>query len=270
MIVAGGLGSALLLLVAVVDDPVPAAAPAAVVAPTHFAPPLDRPMAYRVTTRRMGRDGSLLTFSLVYGLEWRRVGRGYQLDATLDRIESDARPEVTRALTAVLQPLVGEKLVYLVAPDGSGIDLVDADRLWDRALTGTAAAGTGVEEDEARQIAAMIASLPAAERDRLATADIRALVAPANAAIPVEKTSFSVSIVQTDGLQTIAKVEPPAVPTGSADGARPVQVDMLWTVDTATGLVMREQKQSWLIEAGSGARTLVEERVRALVLPDAS
>ena len=48
----------------------PASAPPPVVVPAPaasvvFAPPLDRPMRYRVTTRRLGRDGGLLGFSLL-------------------------------------------------------------------------------------------------------------------------------------------------------------------------------------------------------------
>ena len=39
---------------------------------------------------------------------------------------------------------------------------------------------------------------------------------------------------------------------------------MLWTIDSTTGLVMREQRQSWIADPDSAARTLVEERVRAL------
>ncbi|MBJ7502084.1 MAG: hypothetical protein JHC57_20190, partial [Sphingopyxis sp.] len=49
-------------------------------------------------------------------------------------------------------------------------------------------------------------------------------------------------------------------------GARPLEIDNLWTVDTTTGLVMREQRQSWIVEADGDGRTLVEERVRALEL----
>lgn len=265
MIAASSLAGALLMM-AVARETAASAVPAAAVAASHFAPPVNRPMIYRVTTRRLGRHGALLTFSLIYGLEWRRAGRGYQLDATLERIESDAQPDVTRALTAILQPLVGEKMVYLVASDGSTIDLVDADRLWERALARTAGAGTAAAKAEAKQLTEMIASLSQIDRDRLATADIRALVAPASAEILSLKSAASVSIIEKGALQTIAKVEHPVGTVGQ--DTRPMQVDMLWSVDTATGLVMREQKQSWIVEAGSDARTLIEERVRALILPD--
>lgn len=263
MTLAGSLGGALLLLA----QPQPAALPrdavAAVPAQIRFAPPVGVPMTYRVTTRRIGRDGALINFALVYALEWQQVGRGYRLEAVLQRIDSDARPDVTRALTMMLQPLVGEAMAYLVAPDGSRIDLVDPEQLWGRVTARIEATGAEAGRPEARRLAELIAALPAAERDRIATADIRALIAPANHAIPVQAPADgpSVSITHDGPLQTIARVERVAAPVGGAE--QPLAIDNLWTVDTGTGLVMRERRQSWLVEAGGG-RTLVEERVRAL------
>lgn len=265
MIWAAGLGGALLLTAQPSASTLPAPAPA-VATVSRFAPPLGRPMTYRVTTRRLGRDGSLISFSLSYALVWQQVGRGFQLVATLQRIDSDARPEVTRALTAVLQPLVGEPMTYLVAPDGSSIDLVDAEALWDRAIARTAALGAAAGQAEAKQVAGLIAALPAAQRNELATADIRALVAPANQAIPLKAATngSSVSIRHDGTFQMVAQVERDSLAT-SGEGL-PLEVDNLWTIDTATGLVVREQRQSWIVESGSNARTLVEERVRALEL----
>lgn len=262
MMLLGGLGSALLL----VAQPLPAsgAPPVEAAAPSfQFAPPLDRPMTYRVTTRRIGRDGSLINFSLVYAVRWQRIGRGYQLRSVLERIDSDAPPAVTRALTLMLQPLVGEELAYLVAPDGNRIDLVDPDALWERATARIEAAGAGGDRAEARQLAQLIAALPASERDRLATADARALIAAANGAIATAAAADGASVSMQHGgtLRTIATVETNAV---RGKDAAPLQIDQLWTIDTPTGLVMQERRQSWIVDAESGGRTLVEERVRAL------
>lgn len=263
MIQAGALFGALLLL-AGQPAPLPDDIPVATTAHFQFSPPIDRPMTYRVTTRRIGRDGSLINFSLIYGLKWQRIGRGYRLEAILQRIDSDARPEITRALTLMLQPLVGEAIAYLVAPDGSRIDMVDPDGLWERVTARIEATGGGADRPEARQLAKMIAALPVAERDRLATADIRALIAPANDVIlaTAQGEGASVSIRHDGTQQTFAKVERAAAAVGATD--RPLEIDNLWTVDTATGLVVREQRQSWIIEADGDGRTLVEERVRSL------
>ncbi len=258
----GGLWGGALALLLLAPQPAPALQMPEAVAAQNFAPPVDRPMTYRVTTRRIGRDGSLINFSLVYALQWERIGRGYQLKAVLQRIDSDARPEVTRALTMMLEPLVGETIAYLVAPDGSRIEMVDPEQLWARVTARIEAAGVEAGRPEAKQLAQLIAALPVAERDRLATADIRALVAPANADIPVRADSASVSMVHEGALQTIAKVERDSAAVG--DAAQPLEIDNLWTVDTNTGLVLREQRQSWIVEADGGGRTLVEERVRSL------
>ncbi len=263
---AGSLFGALLLLSTQPLAPLapPDGTPAVAVTHFGFAPPVDRPMSYRVTTRRIGRDGSLINFSLVYDLRWQRIGRGYRLDAVLQRIDSDARPEMKRALTLMLQPLVGEAMAYLVAPDGSRIDLVDPEGLWARVTARIEAAGAEAGRPEAKQLAKLVAALPAADRDRLATADIRALVAPANRAIPVAAAAGGASVsMRHDGThQTFAMVERDSAAVGAA--ARPLEIDNLWTVDTATGLVVREQRQSWIVEADGDGRTLVEERVRAL------
>lgn len=267
MTTAGGLGGLLLLAFAAQPLPVPAAgdAPVAVAAArSGFAPPVDTLLTYRVTTRRIGRDGTLINFALVYALQWQRAGRGYRLEAVLQRIDSDAPPEVTRTLSLLLQPLVGEAVVYLVAPDGSRIDMVDPGQLWERVVARIEATGAEAGRPEAKQLAALIAALPAAERDRLATADIRALIAPANNAIPLAGPDGgdSVSVTHDGALRTIARVERASTPVGGQD--QPLEIDNLWTVDTATGLVMREQRQSWIVEAKGDGRTLVEERVRAL------
>src|SRR3546814_12188160 len=54
------------------------------------------------------------------------------LDSVLERIDSGAERGVTRMLTMMLDPLVGEKISYLVPPDGSRIDMVDPGQLWER------------------------------------------------------------------------------------------------------------------------------------------
>ena len=263
---ARALGSALLLLAV---QPVPSLAgdtPAEASRQVRFAPPVGQPLAYRVTTRRIGRDGSLISFSLVYALQWQSIGRGYRLEALLQRIDSDARPELVRALTRLMQPLVGESMAYMVAPDGSSVHLIDPDGLWARVAGQTEAAAAEANRPEAPQAAQLIAALAPAERDALASADIRALVAPANDAIPLagQADGGRVSVTDEGALRTIALVERDSIGVGGA--TQRLEIDNLWAVDIATGLVTREQRQSWIVEADGGGRTLVEERVRALEL----
>ena len=264
MMLAGALGALLLLTPPSQAVPAPTKTSPVAAAQVRFAPPVGVPLRYRVTTRRIGRDGKLIDFALVYALEWQRAGRGYRLDTVLQRIDSGAQPDVTRMLTMMLAPLVGEEVAYLVPANGSQVDLVDPGQLWERVTARMEKAGAEADRPEARQVAQLIAALPAGERDRLATADIRALIAPANDAIPTAKASDDVDIsIRHDGAQrTIAKVERDSASISGK--AQPLEIDNLWTVDTGTGLVMRERRQSWIVEQGGGGRRLIEERVRAL------
>lgn len=264
MMLAGALGALLLLTPPSQAVAAPGDASPATAAQVRFAPPVGVPLGYRVTTRRIGRDGKLIDFALVYVLEWQRTGRGYRLDTVLQRIESGAQPDVTRMVTVMLDPLVGENIAYLVPSDGSRIDLVDPDQLWERVTTRVERAGAEAERAEARQLAQLIAALPAAERDRLATADIRALIAPANAAISAAAVSDDTDVsIHTDGARrTIARIERDS--TLIAGKAQSLEIDNLWTVDTGTGLVMREHRQSWIAGPDGEGRKLIEERVRAL------
>lgn len=255
--------AALLLLA----DPVVAPPPPAPLAasPIAFAPPIGRTMTYRVTNRRLARDGSMANFTLVYALRWDRVGRGVQLVATLRDVTSDARPELAQAFDRLMQPLVDQAITYLVAPDGSHIDLVDPEGLWQRVLGQTQAMAGAAGQAEAKQAARLLAALSPADRERLATSDIRALIVPANAEIPASAAT-GVSARQEGGLRTIARTEKS---DSAAVGAQPpIEIDARWTIDAATGLLVGERRQSWIAGAGEGGRRLVEERIRQVELAD--
>ncbi|UNU41594.1 hypothetical protein EAO27_01885 [Sphingopyxis sp. YF1] len=261
MIAAGALASMALLLAA--PDTLPVVSPAAAAAAVPgFAPPLGQPLTYRVTTRRAGRSGSMLSFTLVYALQWQEAGRGYRLDATLRRIESDARPEVVRGLTGLLRPIVGETVSYLVGGDGRNVALADPETLWARVGQRTQDLAAAAQEPEARRVAELLTRLPAGERDRLVTADIRALVAPANAAIP-RVAGGGVSIRSDGAVQIIVATE-----RGEPVADAPLGIETHWSIDSRTGLVLGERRQSWIDSPDGARRTLAEERIRALSTGD--
>ena len=270
------IGAAMLLLVAEPSpatlSPVPSASASTslVAAPLRFAPPIGQPMAYRVTTRRLMRAGTLASYTLVYALRWERAGRGLQLAATLRRIESDARPELVQALTSLLRPLIGQTLTYLVASDGSSVDLIDPEAQWARVLGSVEAMGARAAQGEARQMAEMLAALPPAERDKMATADVRALIAPANSAIPAAADGTpDVKVDQHGERRTVAMVERSSIDTGGAEGKRqPIEIRRSWTIDTATGLVLGERRATRISGADGGEPLLVEESVRDLRIGD--
>ncbi|WP_374524363.1 hypothetical protein [Sphingopyxis sp.] len=258
------IGAALLLL-ALEPPPAPPPPASLAVAPLRFAPPVGEPMTYRVTSRRRARDGSMASYTLVYALQWERAGRGVQLAATLRRIESDARPELVQALTGLLRPLIGQTISYLVAADGGRVDMIDPDAQWARVLGKVQSMGAGAGQGEAKQVAGLLASLPPAERDKLATADIRALVAPANPALADGASDLKVE--QAGNRRTITRIERPAA-AGGPDARPPIEIATSWTIDTATGLILGERRATWVAGENGSERRLVEERIRDLAAGD--
>ncbi len=140
--------------------------------------------------------------------------------------------------------------------------MVDPDGLWRRVVDRAQALAASSDRPEAKQAAQIIATLPSAERDKLASADIRALVVPANGAIP-NGADGPIMTVTVAGRRTISASEPPA-----AGAAQPIEVDTRWTIDLATGLLAEERRQSFLAAGNAADRKLVEERIRALELSD--
>lgn len=267
------IGAALMLLARQLDpaptppSPPPVSAPVA--APLQFAPPIGQPMTYRVTSRRLGRDGAMMNYTLVYALRWDRAGRGLQLAATLRRIETDARPELAQMLTGLLQPLIGEPMTYLVAPDGSSIDLIDPEAQWQRVLGKVQDMAAKAAQGEARQMAGLLAAMTPVERDKLITADIRALVAAANASIPAAaKDGVDVSVDQNGSRRTVKQVERSEVKADAGNASRPLEIVTSWAIDTATGLVLGEQRKIWAGRFNTGDPMMVEERIRELAVGD--
>src|SRR3546814_2373132 len=77
-------------------------------------------------------------------------------------------------LTMMLDPLVGEEISYLVPPDGSRIDMVDPGQLWERVAARMEKAGAEADRPEARQLAQLIAALPARSEEH--TSELQSLM----------------------------------------------------------------------------------------------
>lgn len=240
------------------------AAPAAALPPV-FAPPLGARFDYRVTSRRLGRDGMLIEFTLHYDLVWKPLGRGFGLDTMLTRIESDAPPSVRRVMTGLLEPLVGLPVSYLLSADGKSVDLVDPDTVWALATPVAARLGQASAEDGANGMAGVLLALPQAERNRLLTADVRSLIATANPAIP-RAPGATVSIRQQDDRTIIVKSNADTpLAAGGPVGAVPLTTESTWTIDDRTGLVVGATVQNWVKGPDDATPTLVEEHIRALM-----
>jgi hypothetical protein len=90
----------------------------------------------------------------------------------------------------------------------------------------------------------------------MVTADVRALLVPANAIIGQAVTDDA---AVSGPLRTVVRGEQ----DGRA-GSVPLRIDQRWTIDTTTGLVLRERRQSWITSAVGGEPMLAEERLREL------
>ena len=238
--------------------------------PAVLVPPLGERLDYRVTSRRFGRDGTLIEFVLHYDLVWQPAGRGFELKARLTRITSDAPLAVRRVTTGLMAPLIGVAVNYLVSADGSRIDLVDADHVWALAVPGAARLGQTTPQDEANAMAAVLMTLPLAERNQLLTADVRALVAQANPAIPRTAAGgppgSAISIRAQGKYTVIAKHDTATALAASGPvGALPLTIVSTWTIDDGTGLVTRAVVQTWVKGSGDAPPTLVEEHIGALI-----
>lgn len=259
--IVGGAWAMLLLAAQAPAPPPQGEAPQQVQA--DFAPPTDRPMLYRITSRRPSRDGSMISFTQVYALQWQRVGRGYLLAARLDRLESDARPELVRAFTQMMQPLIGETLTYAVSADGRQIDSADVEGLWQRVLARVQADAAQADRPEAKQAAQMIAALTPEQREQIATSDIRALVA--SGTTPPVGADVRTVVTGDGAIGTMLWTET-ATPGGRVS---PIRIEWSRSIDRATGLLVEERRRSWLTAPDGGAGTLADEHVRTLTVVSA-
>ncbi|TXC67795.1 hypothetical protein FSZ31_12550 [Sphingorhabdus soli] len=102
-------------------------AAAAPVAPISlpFAPPLDRPLDYRIDQAQPGPSGEELSFSRRYRLQFARAGRGFHLDVTLTDVSADAPAKMVTAFRAALRPLLGMTIGYHLSADGHTVYLDD-------------------------------------------------------------------------------------------------------------------------------------------------
>ena len=81
-------------------------------------------------------------------------------------------------------------------------------------------------------------------------------------------SAFGISATGVDPVGATPAVSSAGEVKAGAAGSEPIEIDTAWTIDTTTGLVVNERRRTWIAAAGSGGRTLVEERIRALAAED--
>ncbi|MEC3910438.1 hypothetical protein U5A82_08075 [Sphingobium sp. CR2-8] len=115
-----------LIAVALVALAQPAAAQSIAI---PFAPPVDRPLVYRIEQHRPV-EGATRRFSATRDLRFEKAGDGYSLAATLRDIDSDAPPAGSEPYRAALGPMVGLTLRFRLNGQGRIIGLDDQDAAW--------------------------------------------------------------------------------------------------------------------------------------------
>jgi hypothetical protein len=258
MLVTAGLAFAAPAAIAVngADPAASPCAPAPHILP--FAPPQGQPLRLLVTTERPGRDAVLGRYTMEYRLLFRPEGRGQRLTATLVRLDLANASGAGGAIQAMLGPLAGRPVEYLVSGDGKSLLMQDSDQLWQDVTADIAASAARAPTAEARQVGAILTALPPAEREAMLSADIRQLLRFAG-------RDWTRSYAQAAGggdadctlLTLIEPVSAAAPPSGIATERR-------WQVDRATGLVRLQSEVRWPPSANGAAREPAVRTVRIL------
>ena len=247
-------GVPLLLLAAATPAATPAADPARVIltpslcpatpATLPFTPPLDQPLQLEVATTRPASHGPAAQFSMVYRLQFRAEGRGYRLTAVLARLGTGDTAAMHHSMAAILQPLVGRPIEFLVGANGQTLLLQDGERLWqsvaDGMLVAAAAAGAGAGGSDARRVGALLTALPLSEREALLGADIRQILRFAGRDWSTEFVHAPATANYDCGLLMLTERSSAARPD------TPIVHQRQWQVDARSGLVRMQIDEQWL------------------------
>ncbi|MFS0738717.1 hypothetical protein ABC347_16850 [Sphingomonas sp. 1P06PA] len=220
----------------------PPALAASATAALQFAPPVDVPMVYAMTDRRIVGDRAR-DFTLVSRVRFTRVGQGYRMDVTQIGHGTDAPAPVAEMFKTGVGAFDDITTSLFVAADGQPGAVLDGDQVWarimasHRALLDRLEARHGADAPRLAPIRAHLASVAAAdpaERDRIMGEFARELL---GAALPALSPTGSVT---ADGSKAHLQAS-------TADTLTYRMVDMLdqarrerlLTIDRATGLTRR-------------------------------
>lgn len=250
-----------------IDAPAPppvqhvAAVPApAAVSTVAFAPPVDRPLLFRVEERRDEGAGRR-RFLVERRVRFRRDGPGWLAEVTLLRAWTDRDDAVARRFLAGVRALDGRVLRYRLVGDGRVAGVEAEDAVWAAMLGGFAAASRGspvpgadlshaspamraaMLESPVRSVLALAPPPPGVRRVRLPG------LGPAGG--PVALEGMERTAREADGLLT-------TVTDATSDGPPAVTLHRRRTTDPASGLMRHliEDRRSEI--GGRAIHTVVE------------
>ena len=210
---------------------------ASVPAVLPFEPPA-HPLRFTVETERMLRDGGAATFKLAYRVQFHSIGRGYGMTATLVSVNAPVAMPAGQAMEAILSPLVGLPVSFLVDVERGVLTVRESDALWQMLASGMIPRAQSAQPDEARQLARSLLALPVQEREALLAADLRHMLRFAG---QQPEADFNPSRDRATNCNLL-QLEKQSF---STDDAMTISFHTRWLVDASTGLVSEQSEEQW-------------------------
>lgn len=232
-----------------------------------FAPPLDRPLVYRVDQRRPVA-GKASTFSAIRDLNFEKAGDGYVLVATLRAIDSDAPAAGAEPYRAALGPLVGIAMRFRLDERGRIVALDDMDGVWARVQAGVAAMLASFAPDSdrhraAQRVQALFASLSPDGRLALLAGEFQPIFLFAGSQVQDGagrglRTMAGSPLgrpVPVEGVLTVAGQDANGLDMDEKLAGEGVQVTIRYHLSRVTGMVESQQRS-----LAVGTQALTEKR----------
>lgn len=201
-----------------------------------FAPPT-APQRLQVMTERPVSSGGMRRFGLEYRVQFHAVGRGHGLTATLLAVDKPEAMYAGDAMAAIFAPIVGKPLEFVFDAQANKLMLrqSEAEALWQHFVRESAARAQAAKPGEARDLAAMMLEIPAAQREQMLFADLDHMLRFAGQAKGADVT---VSVAMGGDCRLLQLTEQ----QGESDGALGRHALVTWLVEAESGLV-REQRE---------------------------
>lgn len=200
-------------------------------------------------------------FALEYRVQFRPVGRGYGLTATLLRIDAPDAMAAGGAMAAIFAPLVGRPLEFIHDPQANKLLLrqAEAEALWKLLADEMVARAQKAKPGEARDVAAMLLDLPVDQREQLLFADLGQMLRFAgqrpgsDLAVSPGDAADDCSLVQLTGAEA------------RDHGGPGFASKTVWLVNRESGLVHEQHEELTQRQESAGQAQLAARTIRRLI-----
>lgn len=161
-------------------------------------------------------------------------------------------------MAAMLAPMVGRHVDYLIGADGQNLLLDNGDALWAAIERDMVNQTHGSDRAEAQQIAGLLTRLPQDQRAQLLSADLRHMLRFAGQGWSADYQPHRDPAASDCNLFALAQQDAPGA----------IRADRRWRVDRQTGLVREQVEEFWQSVEGQAAPLLTARSQRTLILED--